>query len=154
RAVRGLEVEGSLGVCVPLGRGVAGSIARTRTPRVIDDVRQVELIHERLREQLRSLMGAPLLLNDQVAGVVLVGTTPPRCFLEDDVRLLERVAERVSLAIHSARQYDAERRARQEAAARAAQLAAMIESMADGVIVHDSEGRMLHTNSAARSLLG
>jgi len=154
RAVRGIEVEGSLGVRVPLDRGVAGSIARSHMPRIIDDLSTAEVVHPRLRELLRSMVGVPLLLDERVVGVVLVGTVAPRCFAEDDVRLLERVAERVTLAIGQAHQYEAERRAREEAAARAAQLAAMIESMADGVIVHDGEGRMLHTNSAARSLLG
>ncbi len=154
RAVRGIEVEGSLGVRVPLDRGVAGSIARSHMPRIIDDLTTAEVVHPRLRELLRSMVGVPLLLDERVVGVVLVGTVTPRRFAEDDVRLLERVAERVTLAIGQARQYEAERRTREEAAARAAQLAAMIESMADGVIVHDGEGRMLHTNSAARNLLG
>jgi PAS domain S-box-containing protein len=154
RAVRGLDVEGSLGTRVPVDRGVAGSILRSRSPRIIQDLSAVEVVNPRLRDRLRSLVGVPLLLDERVVGVVLVATIAARRFAGDDVRLLQRVAERVTLAIGQARQYEAERRAREEAAARAAQLAAMIESMADGVIVHDREGRMLHTNSAARRLLG
>ena len=46
------------------------------------------------------------------------------------------------------------KRLERELAERAAQLAAILESIADGLIVTDAQGRLLHLNLAYRTLLG
>jgi PAS domain S-box-containing protein len=48
---------------------------------------------------------------------------------------------------------EALRRSAQEAVARASQLEAIVDTMADGVLVYDREGRILHTNHADIELL-
>src|SRR6202043_2516347 len=49
--------------------------------------------------------------------------------------------------------YEAEHRARTDAIARAKQFEAIFEAIVDGVIVYDSEGRILQMNSTAREIL-
>ena len=46
------------------------------------------------------------------------------------------------------------RRLEREVAERAAQLEAIFESIADGLVVTDRQGRVLHMNQALRTLLG
>jgi serine phosphatase RsbU (regulator of sigma subunit) len=57
-----------------------------------------------LREQgIRSLLGVPLLSSGDVIGVLHVGTLGARRFAEDDIRLLQIVADRVGFAVQSRR---------------------------------------------------
>jgi PAS domain S-box-containing protein len=114
RASHGLD--DAEGVTVRMGRGVAGRIAATRRPLVVDDLTTMELEHPRLRARgLRSLVGVPLLVEDRVVGVVHIGTRRSRHFTEDDTQLLALAADRMALAIDHARLYEAERTARTEA---------------------------------------
>jgi signal transduction histidine kinase len=59
----------------------------------------------------------PLLVADRLIGVMHVDSATPRRFTEEELRLLERVADRVALAIDNARLHAAERTARAEAEA-------------------------------------
>lgn len=85
-----------------------------------------------LRERLHSAAGIPLLVQDPVedqadqagthmasrlVGVLGVGSATPYRFAEVDVQLLQRVADRIALAVDHARLYTAEQDARQRAEA-------------------------------------
>jgi signal transduction histidine kinase len=60
-----------------------------------------------LREKgIKSLLGVPLVVHGDVIGVLHVGTLKPRTFVDEDVRLLELVADRVALAIERARLHE------------------------------------------------
>lgn len=63
-----------------------------------------------LRSQDVSLAGVPLVLEGEVAGVLLVGTPEPERFGPDTLDLLERVGDRAALAIGHSRLRDRERR--------------------------------------------
>src|SRR5262249_41925385 len=110
----GLREDADPPLRVPIGRGFAGTIAATREPMIVEDVTRIELVSRFLRERVRSLLGVPLLLEDQVIGVVHVGTVELRRFTDDDVTLLRLVADRVALALQQARLHQSERRARAE----------------------------------------
>jgi len=140
-------------VRVPVGQGFAGKIAAHREPLIVADPSKAEIITPLLREKLRSLLGVPLLVEDRVIGVIHVGTLNPRQFTEEDVRLLQRAADRIALAVDHAHLYESEQRARIDAIARAKQLEAIFEAIVDGVIVYDSEGRIQQMNSTAREIL-
>jgi PAS domain S-box-containing protein len=95
--------------------GFAARVATTRAPLIVDDLATFEGTTVDVRESLRSLMGAPLMIESTVMGVIQVSTNEAHCFTENDLRLLQLVADRVALAIEQARLYDAEQRARAEA---------------------------------------
>lgn len=57
-----------------------------------------------------SMIGAPLLLDGEVIGVLAVSGEGPECFTDADLRLLELVGERVALAIGQAQLRDREQR--------------------------------------------
>jgi PAS domain S-box-containing protein len=114
RATIGFE-DAATGLRVPFGKGVAGSIAASRAPLVVEDLSAVEVINPVLRRNARSLVGAPLVVEGRFIGVIHADTARPRRFTEGDVRLLQLAADRVALAIEQARLYEVERQARRQA---------------------------------------
>ena len=68
-------------------------------------------------------------------------------------RPLRTAAGEIIGAVGIARDETERRRLEREVAERAAQLEAIFESIADGVVVTDHEGRVLHLNAAYRTLL-
>jgi len=110
RVAIGLEEEAR--VRVPMGRGVAGRIAISREPLIVEDLSKTEVVSSVLSENARSLVGAPLMIEDRVIGVIHADTIERHCFTQDDVKLLQLAANRVALAIEHSRLYEAEQRAR------------------------------------------
>jgi PAS domain S-box-containing protein len=116
QAAKGIEEEVEAGIRLPLGRGFAGRIAAERRPIVVDDVEHADVLNPILREkQIKSLLGAPLMVEGRVLGVLHVGTMHHRRFTEADVAFIQIVADRVALAISHARLYEAAQLARSEA---------------------------------------
>jgi serine phosphatase RsbU (regulator of sigma subunit) len=98
-AAKGLEEEVRQGFRVSVGRGFAGRIAQTERPVIIDNVTPDVVVNPILLTMgLRSLLGVPMFARGQLIGVLHVGTLRHRDFTPDDVRLLELVADRASLA--------------------------------------------------------
>jgi signal transduction histidine kinase len=96
-------IEGELGREIPVGRGFAGRVAATRQPLAIEDVHDADIFDPvLLRSDITSLLGAPLFVRGEVIGVVHIGTFQPRTFSEEDVELLQLVADRAALGIDRA----------------------------------------------------
>jgi PAS domain S-box-containing protein len=111
KAAKGLE-ETNVEVCIPIGEGFAGRIALEHQPLIIQQDAYTQVYNPVLSQmQVQSLLGAPLLLDNILIGVIRVGTLLPRQFNQDDVQLLQLVAERAALAIDRARLNEAERQA-------------------------------------------
>jgi PAS domain S-box-containing protein len=167
RVVRGPEEAVAAQVHVPMGQGFAGRIAATREPLVVDDLSAFPVANVFLREQLCSVAGVPLLVGNQLLGVVHVGSVQPRHFTSHDVQLLQQVADRIALAIDRARRYTAEQQAREmaeqaqaraEAALARAQVSEhryqrLVNANIIGVAVTDSEW-VLEANDTFLRLLG
>jgi signal transduction histidine kinase len=176
RAARGMLGEAIGHGRATLGRGFIGRIAASREPAILNAPADADYDRAppRLRAQVRALAAVPLLVADpsdgprmsRLVGALAVGSTTPRQFTEVDAQLLQRVADRIALAIDHALVYAAEREARRRAEAalsralvsetqateRAAQLHTILETIADGVAVYDAAGRPLQTNRAYREL--
>ena len=107
RAAVGIEEEVEQGVRIPLGKGFAGRVAAERHPVILDDVDHADVLNPILREKgIKSLLGVPLLVRDDVIGVLHVGTLVHRRFTADDMELLALVADRVALAVERARLHE------------------------------------------------
>ncbi|MDG4825627.1 SpoIIE family protein phosphatase [Asanoa sp. WMMD1127] len=101
-AATGLDESFRLGARVPVGRGFAGRIARDRKPVIVDDATEESDTSPLIRGRgIRSLLGVPIYGGGELAGVLHVGSMRPRAFNADDVRLLEMVADRASVATHT-----------------------------------------------------
>jgi GAF domain-containing protein/PAS domain-containing protein len=108
-AALGISEESMQRTRVPIGRGVAGRIAASSRPVIIDDLREVEVMSQHLRTQARSLAGVPLRVDGMTIGVLHVATRERRTFGREEVELLELVADRAARAIAHSRLYESAR---------------------------------------------
>jgi PAS domain S-box-containing protein len=115
RASVGIERDVSEETRVRLGEGFSGRVALARTPVVVPKISAIDTPSIVLRDRLTSLIGAPLRASGRLVGVIHAGTIEAREFNEEDVILLQLVADRVAHAIERERLLDAERVARAEA---------------------------------------
>jgi sigma-B regulation protein RsbU (phosphoserine phosphatase) len=96
RAACGIEDEVRQGVRVPLGAGFAGRIAATRKPGRLDRVDATTVVNPVLWEKgVQVMLGVPLLSGDDVLGVLHVGRLSDRPFGDEDMHLLQVVADRI-----------------------------------------------------------
>src|SRR5262249_33537681 len=107
KAARGLKDAVTVGATIPVGQGIAGHVAATRAPLIVDDLAAFPVFYARMRETERSAVGVPLVVEERLVGVVYVGSALPRRFTEADVQLLQRAADRIALAIDRASAYEA-----------------------------------------------
>ncbi|HYK84910.1 MAG TPA: ATP-binding protein [Ktedonobacteraceae bacterium] len=95
---------------------------------------------------VRSFLGAPLLDRErQVRGGLLLGHVEADKFTQEDESLLVGLAAQAAVALENARLYNSVQM-------RAQELNAIFESIADGVTLVDSHGRILRENGTARLL--
>ena len=107
RAALGIEEEVVAGVRIPMGGGFAGRVAATKQPVIIDDLATYPVLNPILREKkIASMLGVPLLIGDSAIGVVHVGSLVHRRFSDDNVELLQLVAQRVAIAIERAQLHE------------------------------------------------
>jgi PAS domain S-box-containing protein len=150
----GLEEEIAKGVQVPVGEGLSGRVALTREAEAIDDVAESPVTRQALRS-FTALAAAPLLVEGRVLGVLEIGTRGARHFTEDDIRLLQLVADRVATAIAQARLLDAERGARETAVDAQHRYRDLVEGI-DAIVWEADAGTRVFTfvNRRAEALLG
>ncbi len=101
-AASGLEEEVNQGVRLPLGRGLAGRIAATKQPVILNRVDHDHVLNPILLEKkIRTLMGVPLVAGGHVIGVLHVGSLSDREFTSEDTSLLQLAADRAATAVQS-----------------------------------------------------
>lgn len=146
-AASGLAHEDDAATRVPMGEGFIGQVAAGRVPIVVRDVGESNVMSTILRENIRSLAGAPLLVDGRVIGVLHVGSRATRNFTLEEVTLLGLVACRAAGAIERSRAHTAlsesERRFR-----------ATFEQAAVGMAHVSCEGRLLLVNDRFCGIVG
>jgi PAS domain S-box-containing protein len=112
-AVLDFEEEITHRVRIPIGAGFAGKIAATGEPVIVEELEKADVVNDLLRKRgLKSLAGVPIPLDEEVIGVLHIGSVTPRTFSGAEIALLEDIAERIGLAVGRARVHLAEREAR------------------------------------------
>jgi hypothetical protein len=97
RAACGIEDEVRQGVRIPVGTGFAGRIAATKEPVRLDRVDETTVANPLLWERgIKVMLGVPLMSEKEVLGVLHVGRLSNRPFNDDDVGLLQVVADRLA----------------------------------------------------------
>ena len=145
------------------GLGLAGWVIQHREPVLVDDVQKDArwLPSQGRGTWTRSLIAAPLIVGEDVHGVLIVSDGRPGFFHEAQLRLVTTAAGQVAQAIHNAELYQYVRetadrlgemlRTQREESSKSR---AILESIADGVIVADARRRIVLINSAAEHILG
>jgi PAS domain S-box-containing protein len=165
RAVLGGEKIPTVGRLTPFrrGEGLAGWCIVNRQSAIVADVREdprwVE--HDERVRQYRSALVVPLSVSDDVLGAMLLLHPDENYFTEVHLRMVAAASSQVATAINNAELY---RYIREQAELlggmlRAQQVEssksqAILESVADGVMVSDANGRVILFNAAAERILG
>lgn len=145
------------------GQGLAGWIIEHREPAVIDDLikdpRWVR--HEDAEHEHRSALGVPLTINEETLGAMLFYSSQPGAFHGEQLPVVTAAATQVAAAIYNAELY---RLIRDQAAQQggmirekrieASKSSAILESIAEGVLVTDQDNRISLFNAAAEDILG
>jgi putative methionine-R-sulfoxide reductase with GAF domain len=104
RATVGLEEEVFQGVRVSVGSGFAGRVALTREPVQISRVDESTVVNPLLwKRGLHVLLGVPMIAEDHLVGVLHIGSTADRLFSDDEVDLLQLVADRLAVGVYAQR---------------------------------------------------
>ncbi len=144
------------------GDGLAGWIIEERSSVVIPDLTHDErwVPHHDKLEEHKSALGVPLMVSEDALGALLFFSHRRNAFAEHQLRLVVAAANQVAAAINNAELYrlirdQAERlgsmlRAQQVEASKSR---AILESIADGVVVTDEEHRIVLFNAPAGRIL-
>ncbi|WP_129628005.1 ATP-binding protein [Candidatus Oscillochloris fontis] len=165
RAVYGVPASPGNYIRFPIGSGVAGWVAQHRKGALIDDIstdeRWLSVPGEPLRKRDGSMIAVPLLMQGEVLGVISISHRTSGFFHEGHLRLVHACAGPIAIGVNNANLFqmitaEAERRYelldRQQT--EASQIEAILQNLADGVIVCDLYGSVLMANEAAGTTLG
>jgi signal transduction histidine kinase len=111
RAARGLP-EAQWPAGVPIGVGVAGRVAASRQPMVVEDLAAAAYVNPAARERLGSLVAAPMIVGERLIGVLEVASLKARKYSPEEVTLVRAAAGRLASVIDRQRLWEAERAAR------------------------------------------
>src|SRR5262245_52154411 len=100
-AALGVEEEVRQGVRIPLGQGFAGRIVLENRPYMLDHVDSTTVVNPILwKRGIKRLLGVPMHAAGATAGVLHVGRMVDRPFSDDDIKMLQRVADRLAFYKH------------------------------------------------------
>ncbi len=108
-ATHGLNAEAVGKVVLAPGEGVTGWVARERIPLPIEDISEdarFKVISEMGEEAFRSIMAAPIRLDQRLIGVINVQSRQVHEYPESQVRLMETIGNHLGGIIRSAQYYE------------------------------------------------
>ncbi len=144
------------------GEGLAGWVITHGESALIEDLREDPrwIAEEGEDPDHRACVAVPLVTASEVQGAVLIFSATPGLFAEDHLRLAEAAAAQIGNAIGNAELYGLIRSQAERLGAmlkqqqvEAAKSQAILEGVADGVIVADAQGRIVLFNAAAERIL-
>jgi starch phosphorylase len=94
---------------MPLHEGLTGLVAEQVLPVAVDDVRnhpRFKFFRDSGEEEYRSFLGVPLIDRGVLQGVLVVQTTDPRVFRENEIHMLVEAASAVGPVVSEARSLD------------------------------------------------
>lgn len=162
------------GVQLKIGKqGIIGWVSGCGEPLLVQDVSQEpRFVSHKALPNTRAELAVPLKLGDKVIGVLDVQSDQLYAFDNDDLFILQTLADQTALAIQNARNFQAaqnlarflERRVEERTAELrdalrqqeilAEKTRAIVEGIADAVIVFDVEDRVTNANPAVEHVLG
>lgn len=142
--------------------GLAGWVIDNRSAVIVHDVKEDPRWLELSKSSThRSVLGVPLISNEDVIGVMMLFHAETAAFTLEQLDLVEAAAIQVSNAINNASLYhliseQAERlgQALRNEIIQKANIEAVLESMADGVLVADEQNHIDMVNLSASNILG
>jgi len=128
--------------------GMIGWVAGTGEPLLANDVRrEPRYLPDELLPNIRSELVVPLKVEDQIMGVLDIDSDRLEAFGQEDVFVLQTLANQLAIALGNARLYEETRRL-------AAFNEGIVENVVVGISVEDADGNFTFLNPAAADLLG
>jgi len=150
------------GFTMKIGEGLAGWVVQNRDAVLVSDLHQESrwVRSSKSGQDHRSAIIVPMLVGEDVIGVLMVFQRTPDFFSSEMLNLVKAIASQVAVAINNAHLYElirdqAERlgvmlRKEQEEASRSQ---AILEAVADGVLVTGPDNRITFINSSTERIL-
>jgi signal transduction histidine kinase len=156
-----LAPKRGLDLSLKYDEGLAGWMIRNRQPVIIQDTyKDDRWISRPNSPDHRSVLAVPLISSDEVIGVLMLFHKEPDAFTQEQLELVEAAAFQVASAINNAQLYllirdQAERLGTmlREEQVEAAKMQAILESIADGVLVADAVGQVILANRPSSLIL-
>jgi GAF domain-containing protein len=125
-------------------------IVRTRQPLVAEDISATpDFVIVEGQQPIHGWIGAPLLLGDDVIGLLTVDSTSHGTYDEDDAQLAFALASQAALAIRNARLYQSERRLAAELEERVQERTAALATANQQLSAEKERLQALHTITSA-----
>ncbi len=159
---RGTMEQGEASRTFSVGVGLAGWVLQHRQAVIVAEVtKDKRWITAAGEETVRSALSVPLQAGEDILGVLTLADPRPDYFSEVHLKMVTAAATQIATAIGNAELY----RLIQEQADRlgdmlrmqqteASKTRAILEGIADGVVVTDTDGRIILFNDAAERILG
>ena len=144
-----------------LGEGIAGWVAQNGESLIVPDTRADEHHFKGVNQQtgleLRSILGVPLRVKENVIGVLEMVDIEVDRFTPAALRLVEPLAAAAATAIENARLYE---QAQQEITERKrmekelTRLSSAVKASVDSIVIIDIEGKIVDVNEATLKMYG
>lgn len=150
-----MTIEGSeerlAGKYVPVGQGVVGHVAKTGQWEIVHDAPNDPRFYSKISEEVgyktQSILCVPMVAKGRVIGVLELLNKINGHFTEDDAQRLTRMASLIGVAIQNARLF-------QQVTDTRDRLAAILNSVAEGIVMTNMHGNVLSVNPMASQLFG
>jgi PAS domain S-box-containing protein len=140
----------------------ANHVAMTRDPVLVTNIHDQEHndIQIPLIDQYCSALGVPILIGDELIGALLMFHNDAEYFSSEQLDLIQAVTNQIAVAINNSELYYLIREQAEELGnllhaqeVETTRSQAILESIAEGVMVTDSENRITHFNVAGEDIL-
>ncbi len=148
-AVRGENRQRLLGERIPLKEGIAGWVARERTPLILNgEVTDERFVAQWPRADIRSAVSVPMQVANKLVGIINLNvTTGPRPFTLGQMKALTILSSTGAAALESASLYTQVQQAEEN-------YRSIFENAVEGIFQSTSEGRFIKMNPAMARILG
>ncbi len=157
------QTEGSRPTALKSDEGLAGWVIKSRESVCIENLYQDERWkHTSVMSSAshRSVVASPLIVGEEAIGVIMVFHRQPGYFSQEHVNLVQAIGTQVSVAINNAKLYELIRDQAERLGAMfrteqvdASRQQAILEAVADGVLVTDAENLITFVNLSAERIL-
>lgn len=130
----------------PVNAGLSGYVISRGEGVLVDDLTlqsEVPVVHLGAPEHVRSIVAAPLRSGERVVGMLSAQSYQPHAYTRQDQVLLETLANHLGAGLENIRLF-------QQTQEQARQVQAIVDTVPEGVLLLDGDGRVLVANPAAR----
>lgn len=122
-----------------------GALLNSPLPEKIEEILIGSLLNDQISRLPSSFFQIPLVVNDNVLGLINISSTKPGLYKEDQMTILYKITGQASSAL-----YKLEKVLKTEKG----KLMSLIGSLADGVFMVGSQNQIVIINNAAKEILG